>query len=270
MRLEIHGAQVPRVGFGTWQITGAGCIDAVRDALALGYRHLDTARAYGNEREVGAGLRESGVARDDVWITTKVWMDDLRPDDVRRSAEASLADLEVEAVDLLLIHWPSPDVALEDTLGAMSRLCEEGLVRHIGVSNFPAGHFRRALDFTRVLTNQVEYHPFLGQDELLEIADEHDSSVTAYAPIAHGRALRDPVLVEIAEAHGRGPAQVCLRCLLDRHPRTLVVPKAASHANRAANLDLDFELTGEQRARIDALPKDRRDFNPEWAPDWDA
>jgi 2,5-diketo-D-gluconate reductase B len=270
MHLELHGARVPRLGFGTWQITGDECAEAVRDALELGYRHLDTARVYENERAVGEGLRAVGVAREDVWITTKVWYDDLRPDAVRASAESSLADLGVDAVDLLLIHWPNPEIPLADTLGAMGRLRDEGLVRHLGVSNFPAGPFEQALALQPILTNQVEYHPFLSQDALLAIAQARDSSVTAYAPLGRGRALRDPTLREIAAAHGRGPAAVCLRWLLDHHPRTLVLPKAASHANRVANLDLGFSLTDEERARIDALPKDRRDFSPSWALDWDA
>jgi 2,5-diketo-D-gluconate reductase B len=268
MDLELHGARFPRIGLGTWQLDDPA--ESVRHALELGYRHIDTARMYGNEREVGEGLRASGVPRDEVWVTTKVWQDDLEPHRVRASTEASLADLGLEVVDLLLIHWPSKTVPLADTLGAMVALRDEGLIRHLGVSNFPPGDFRAALELAPVLTNQVEYHPFLGQDRLLALADEHDSSVTAYAPIAHGKALRDLVLREIAQAHGVGPAQVALRWLLDHHPRTVVVPKASSPASREANLALSFSLSPEETARIGALPKDQRDFTPSSGPDdWD-
>jgi 2,5-diketo-D-gluconate reductase B len=269
MHLELQGTRVPRIGFGTWQITGRACSEAVEDALALGYRHIDTARVYDNEREVGTGLSASGINRDEVWITTKIPYGDLARDRVRAAAEGSLRDLGLDRVDLLLIHWPNPSVQLEETLDAMRELRDEGLVSHLGVSNFPPGLFRHALELAPILTNQVEFHPFLAQDALLRIAGEHESSVTAYAPLAQGEVAHDPVLTEIGEAHGRSAAQVALRWLLD-HDRALVVPKAAGHRNRAANLDVNFELDAEERARIDALPKDRREFDPSWAPDWDS
>jgi 2,5-diketo-D-gluconate reductase B len=161
-------------------------------------------------------------------------------------------------------------VPLERTLGAMERLREEGLTRHIGVSNFPPGTFREALSLARIFTNQVEFHPYLGQEELIAIAREHDSSVTAYSPVARGKVLHDPTIAEIAREHGTAPAQVALRWLLEQE-RVIAVPKAAGHANRAANLEaLELELGAEDRARIDALPKDRRYSDPGWAPDWDA
>lgn len=270
MDLDLHGDRVARLGFGTWKLTGEECVRGVLDALEIGYRHLDTARMYENEREVGRAIADSGVDRGDMWVTTKVWYDDLEPARLRASAEASLRDLGLDHVDLLLIHWPNADVPLEATLDAMHALREEGRVRHVGVSNFPPGLFRRALDHGPVFTNQVEFHPFLAQDELLAIAAERDSSVTAYSPIAHGRALRDGTLREIGDRHGKGPAQVALRYLLDT-PRTLVIPKASSHENRLANFGVfDFELASHEREAIDALPKDRRESDPDWAPDWDA
>jgi 2,5-diketo-D-gluconate reductase B len=268
--LEVQGTQVPRLGFGTWQIVGPECVTAVRDALEMGYRHVDTARAYDNEREVGAGLAAAGVPREDVFLTTKVWMDDAAPDRVRASAESSLRDLAVDYVDLLLLHWPQPRVPVERTLEAMMALRDAGAVRHIGVSNFPAGLLRRAVDVAPVFCNQVEYHPYLGQDEILALAEEHDFMVTAYAPLGHGAVPDDPVLEEIGAAHGKTGAQVALRWLVDQ-PRVTTVPKAASHENRAANFDIwDFELSHDERERIDSLPKDRREFDPAWAPDWAA
>ena len=259
---------MPRLGFGTWQIVGRDCVEAVRDALELGYRHVDTARAYDNEAEVGRAIRESGIPREEIFLTTKVWMDDAEPSRVRASAEASLRDLGSDYVDLLLLHWPNPDVPVERTLEAMLELVERGAVRHAGVSNFPPGHLRRALDAGPVFCDQVEYHALLGQRELLEIAAEQDLMITAYAPFGHGAVLREPALAEIGRAHGKSPAQVALRWLLDQ-PRVSTIPKAASHRNRAANLEVwDFGLSDDERERIDALPKDQREFDPGWAPDW--
>jgi 2,5-diketo-D-gluconate reductase B len=261
---------LPRLGLGTWQITGPECVDAVSQALEIGYRHIDTARAYENELEVGRGLAESGVPRDEIFVTTKVPHTRLKPDQVRESAESSLRDLGLDRVDLILAHWPNPDVPLQDTLEAFVRLQEEGLTQLIGVSNFPPGLFAQALELAPIATNQVEYHPFLGQDRLLELAEEHDAFITAYSPLAHGKVADDALLQEIGASHGKSAGQVALRWLLDQ-PRVVAVPKAASTARRAENLDVfDFELTPEERARIAALPKDRREIDPPWAPDWNA
>jgi 2,5-diketo-D-gluconate reductase B len=268
--VRVRGVEVPRIGFGTWQIIGRDCIEAVRDALALGYRHLDTARAYENERDVGRGLAESGVPREEVFISTKVWMGDVAPERLRRSLEGSLRDLRTDYVDLLLIHWPNPDVPLADTLGEMERLAGEGMLRQLGVSNFPVGMLREAVEIAPVFCDQVEYHVYLGQERLLELARERDILVSAYAPFGHGEVLSDRVLREIGAAHRRVPAQVALRWLIEQD-RVCALPKAASHRNRVANLDVfDFELSDEERARIDALPKDRRSIDTPWAPDWDA
>jgi 2,5-diketo-D-gluconate reductase B len=260
---------IPPLGFGTWLIKGRDCTEGVEDALSLGYRHVDTARAYENEAEVGEGLARSGVPRDEVWLTTKLWRAGLRRDEVREQLEGSLRALATDHVDLLLIHWPNDDVPLDETLGAMAELRDEGKVRHLGVSNFPVRLLREAAGIEPIYTNQVEYHANLGQDKLLGACRELGVIVTAYSPFAHGELLRDPVLTEIAEAHGATPAQVALRWLLDQ-PDVVTVPKASSHENRKANLGaLDLELTDEDRRRIDELPKDRRTASPGWAPDWD-
>ena len=267
--LTVHGIDIPRVGFGTWRMTGADAYAGVRHALELGYRHIDTARAYGNEREVGRALRDSGLPRGEIFVTTKVWLDDVAPERARASAEASLRDLGLDHVDLLLQHWPNPDVAVEDSVGALEELRQEGRTRLIGVSNFPPGLFRRALEIAPVATNQVEFHPLLGQDELLAIARQAGISITAYSPLAQGDVARDRTLAEIGERHGRSAGQVALRYLLDK-PGTIVLPKSSSERRRAENLAIfDFELTAEDRARVDALPKDRRQTNPSWAPKWD-
>jgi 2,5-diketo-D-gluconate reductase B len=267
--LRAQGTEIPRIGFGTWQLQGEECVEAVRDALELGYRHIDTARVYDNERSVGRAIAEAGVSREDVWLTTKVWHDDLTRDRLHASLENSLLDLRTDYVDLLLIHWPSPRVPLEESLAEMQRLREAGRIRHIGVSNFPAGMLGRALELAPILCDQVEYHPVLGQDRLLRLARERDVVVAAYAPFAHGEVHDDPVLTEIGEAYGKSAGQVALRWLIEQE-NVVAIPKAASHENRVANLEVfDFELTGADRERIASLPKDRRRFDTSWAPDWD-
>ncbi len=267
--VSAQGAEVPKIGFGTWQINGRECTEAVRDALELGYRHVDTAAAYDNEREVGRAIAESGVDREEIWLTTKVWMDDVSRDRLRASAENSLRDLGTGYVDLLLIHWPNQSVPIEETMRAMTALRERGRIRHIGVSNYTPRLLEEALGHAPILCNQVEYHVGLGQERLLALAEERDLVIAAYAPFAHGEIFEEPVLQEIGEAHDKSAGQVALRWLIEQD-RVVAIPKAASHENRVANLDVfDFELTGEERARIDALPKDQRRFDTSWAPDWE-
>lgn len=267
--LTVQGVTIPKLGFGTWQITGPDCVEAVRDALELGYDHIDTARAYENEAEVGQGLHDSGRNRDEIFLTTKLWYADLSAIGVHDQIEHSLRDLRTEYVDLLLIHWPNPEIPLRETLEAMLQAREAGRVRHLGVSNFPSVLLRDALRHAPLLCAQVEYHPLLGQPQVLEVAREHDLMVTAYSPLAQGEALRDPVIGEIAERHGRSPAQVVLRWLLDQ-PNVAALPKAASHEHRVANLDVfGFALSDEERGRIAGLERGRRTIDPSWAPDWD-
>jgi 2,5-diketo-D-gluconate reductase B len=261
---------VPRLGFGTWKLTGAECFTAVRDALGIGYRHIDTARVYGNEREVGAALAASGVDRSEIFLTTKIWMDDFEPTQLRAATEDSLRNLGTDYVDLLLLHWPNPAVDLERALETLVAMRDQGLIAELGVSNFPAGLLREALASAPVFCDQVEMHPFLAQDDLEEIAAAEDLMITAYAPLARGDVLSDPVLARIAAEVGAQPSQVALRWLLGK-PRVAAIPKAASRSNRLANFEVfEIELSDEQVAAIDALPKDRRHFDPAWAPDWAA
>jgi len=262
--------RIPTLGLGTWQLEGRAVSEAVHDALELGYRHIDTARMYGNEQEVGAGLRAAAVDRDEVWVTTKVWRDDLDPDRLRRSAEASLADLGLDQVDLLLVHWPNPAVALGDTLAALHRVRQDGLARQIGVSNFPSALLREAIAEFPIYCDQVEYHPYLSQRAVLDVAHAHGVVVTAYSPLGSGGLLREPVLAEIAGSRGCTAAQIALRWLLDQGG-TAAVPRAASAEHRAENLAaLDLPpLTYEERARVDALAQGRRFINPSFAPAWD-
>ncbi len=270
--IDLRGTAVPALGFGTYKLTGAACREGVLDALALGYRHLDTATIYGNEAEVGAALRASAVPRADVFLTTKVWVDRLGAADVQRSAEQSLRALGTDAVDLLLVHWPSRTVPLAETIGAMVRLQEQGKTRHIGVSNFPPGLFAEALALAPVACNQVEYHVFLDQARVQGLCETHGALLTAYRPLAGGALRQDPVVQGIAEAHGATPEQVGLAWLLAQ-PRVAAIPKASSHEHRVANLEaLDLVLSGEETRQLAALThQNRRMVNPaNLAPNWNA
>lgn len=262
-----QGSSVPALGLGTWEMSGDACVRAVEHALALGYRHLDTAQGYFNEVEVGAALRRSGVPRDRVFLTTKVRPRYFAPELLAPSVEASLAALGVDHVDLLLLHWPSHEVPLEDTLGALHALRERGLTRHVGVSNFAPSWVARAVATGPIFTNQVEYHPYLSQDALLRQADELDVLVTAYAPVARGALREDPVLLEIGAGHGKTPEQVALRWLVQQ-PRVLAIPKASSPAHQRANLELfDFALSEDEMAAVAALDRGLRlvdDFDHDW------
>lgn len=265
----IEGEPVPALGFGTWQITGKACREAVAHALALGYRHVDTAQAYDNEEDVGAGLRDAGVPRDEIFLTTKLWVEDLGPREMRRATEESLQRLRVDYVDLLLIHWPTENMRMEETLGAMRTLQEEGRTRHVGVSNFTPTLLRQAMEHARIFCNQVEYHPFLGQDRLREMARGHDLLLTAYSPLARGRVLEDETLRDIAGTHGKTPAQVTLRWLLQQE-KVAAIPKATSRKHREANFDVfDFELSEDEMDRIFDLARDERLIDPAWAPAWE-
>jgi 2,5-diketo-D-gluconate reductase B len=268
--IEVRGVCVPRIGFGTWLIEGDAAREGVLDALEIGYRQIDTARAYGNEKQVGEGLEQSRVPREEIFLTTKVFPGDYEPDAMKAAAEDSLRNLRTDYLDLLLLHWPDPNTPLESTLRAMNELREAGTMRQLGLSNFPAGMLATALEHAPVFADQVEYHPFLSQDRLLKVARENDVLLTAYSPLAHGKVPDDATLNEIGEKHGKTAGQVSLRWLLDQ-PGVSPIPKASSHERRVENFEVfDFELTPEDRERIDALPKDGREVDPDFAPDWDA
>ncbi len=249
----IKGEEVPSLGLGTWRLSGKECAKAVERALALGYRHIDTARMYRNEDEIGRGIEASGVDREDVFLVTKVWPSDFSHNDVLRSTRESLRKLGTDYVDLLLMHWPSESVPLEETLGAMKELQEQGSVMHVGVSNFPPQMVEEAARHATVFCNQVEYHPYKGQDELLEQAKDMDYLLTAYSPVAKGAVLNDRTLLGIGELHGKTSAQVALRWLIQQE-KVAAIPKATSEDHLKGNLDVfDFELSNEEMERICGL-----------------
>lgn len=268
--MNIQGTEVPKLGLGTFTITGQNCVEAVKDALQIGYRHIDTARMYGNETEVGRALRESPFDREDIFLTTKLWHDELKHEQVIASTQDSLRQLQTDYVDLLLIHWPSPNgVPLEATLDAMMELKENGKAKHIGVSNFPPSLLQKALDHAPIFCNQVEYHPFLKQHRLLKMAKENDLMLTAYCPLAKGDVPGNQRLQEIGERHGKNAPQVVLRWLMQQ-PKVAAIPRSTKHDNRVKNFDIfDFELSDEEMAEIHQMNQNKRKINPAFAPDWE-
>lgn len=250
--VTVQGVELPKIGLGTWRQTGEDCRRAVRTALDLGYRHLDTAQAYDNERQVGEALRASDVDRGEVFLTTKLDGGNRDYDGVLRSTEESLAKLGTDHLDLLLIHWPNRRTPLRETIDAMNELAEEGTVRRIGVSNFDLERLAKAREHSDapVFADQVQFHPYWDQTELLDYCSIHDVALTAYSPLAHGGVLGDEIVRSVAADHGKTPAQVAIRWAI-QHENVAAIPKATSREHLAANLDVfDFELSDEEMERI--------------------
>ena len=267
-----NGLALPAIGLGTWPMIGSECTQAVRQALELGYRHIDTATAYDNEAAVGQALRESDVPREQIHLTTKVWWDRLTPKAMRQSLEDSLRALGTEQVDLFHIHWPSQDWDLARSIETLVALRDEGKARSIGVANFPLGLLRQVVETLGAPLSaiQVEYHVLLGQQPLLDYARRHDLLLTAYTPLVRGQAAAQPVIQAIARKHGVLPSQVALKWLLDQDG-VAVIPKAGSRENQLANLAAsNVQLDDEDRAAIAGLPKDQRVVSPAFAPDWNS
>jgi diketogulonate reductase-like aldo/keto reductase len=268
--IEGSSFTLPVVGLGTWQLTGRDCSRLVQQAIALGYRHIDTAQMYGNEAAVGEGVRASS-RRNEVIVTTKVAPERLLPADLIRSVKESLSKLRFDRIDLLLIHWPNPRVPLADTLGAMATLKREGYVRAIGVSNFTVALLDEAAKATEVplLCNQIECHPYLDQSKVIAACKAHGMAVVAYSPIARGNAVGDKVLEHIAMVHGKTAAQVCLRYLVQQG--IVVIPRSSKVERLEENIALfDFALSDLEMAQIATLAKrQNRIVDWSWSPKWD-
>ena len=261
--VTVRGVEVPAVGLGTWRLRGDDCRRAVETALELGYRHVDTAQAYGNERRVGAAIRSSAVDRDDVFLTTKLDGGSRENEAVQRSVRESLDRLDTDYLDMLLIHWPNdkPPFSpvrlpggppLAETLTAMNELVDEGLVRHVGVSNFDVRRLdeARRLSEAPIVTNQVQFHPYWDKRDLLSYCRRNDVLLTAYSPLCHGGVLDDDVLRELGRRYGKTAAQVAIRWAI-QHEGVVAIPKATSRDHLAANVDVfDFELTEAEMERI--------------------
>ena len=263
-----YAGAMPMLGLGTWENDEPeACANAVATALDAGYRHIDTAQAYGNEASVGRGIERADVDREDVFLATKVWIDRLSYDDVLASTEESLRKLGVDAVDLLYVHWPAGEYDPADTFRAFDHLVDDGKTDRIGISNFEPQQVNDAIDHTEnpIFANQVEVHPLLPQTELREHCADHGIEVVAYSPLARGTVFDAPELTEIAEAHGVSEAQVSLAWL--REKGVTAIPKATSGAHIRDNLaSLDLDLDAEEIATIDAIDRTDRRVDPGFAP----
>lgn len=275
-KVPANGAQIPAIGLGTWPMMGEECTRAVATALQTGYRHIDTAARYENEAAVGEGLRAGGVPRGDYHVTTKVWWDKIGAGDLQASAEASLGRLGLDYVDLLLIHWPNPKIPLADSIAALNDCKRRGLARHIGISNFPTKLIDEAVRLSDepLVCNQIEYHPHLDQSKVLGRCRQNGMAMVSYCPLGRGDlggVMAEPVVKEIATAHGRTPGQIVLRWHVQQ-PGVIAIPKSASAERMRQNLDVfSFALTADEMARITALKRpDGRVVKLDFAPEWDS
>ncbi|MBR1223255.1 aldo/keto reductase [Bradyrhizobium sp. U87765 SZCCT0131] len=269
--IDANGARIPMLGLGTWELRGRVCTRLVEQALKLGYRHIDTAQIYENEREVGDGVRGSGLRRDEVFVTTKIWTTHFAPLELERSVKESLARLRMGEVDLLLLHWPNPQVPLAETVGALARMRELGLARHIGVSNFTVALIAEAVAAcpAPLVCDQVEYHPFLSQTRVLDACRRNGMALVAYSPIAKGKVKGEATLARIGRAHGKSAAQVCLRWLVQQN--VVAIPRTSRVERLSENLAIfDFALADAEMDEIFALASPTgRLTNFAFAPKWD-
>ena len=269
--VEANGARIPAIGLGTWELRGRICARLVEQALRRGYRHIDTAQIYENEREVGEGLRASKVKRDEIFVTTKVWTTHFAPNDLERSTKESLTKLRLAEVDLLLLHWPNPRVPLAETLGALANVRKLGMARHIGVSNFTVALIEEAVAACSepLACDQVEYHPYLDQTKVREACARQGMAVVAYSPVAKGRIKNDQTLARIGQDHGKSAAQVCLRWLIQQN--VSAIPRTSRIERLSENIDIfDFVLSDEEMIEISAMANAKgrlTDFG--FAPKWD-
>lgn len=264
---------IPKIGFGTFRLKGQEVIDAVKSAMELGYRHIDTAQMYDNEAEIGQAIRESGVNREDLFITTKVWFDRLKGDDLINSLEESVGRLGLAQVDLALIHWPSPDdeTPMTEYISALDQARQGGLTRFIGISNFTKAQVDEALSVPggdQIVTNQIEVHPYLANRNLTQHCQSKGLQVTGYMPLAVGKVMKDPVLQEIAKNHKVTPAEIALAWVASRD--IVVIPSSTKPNHQKANFEaMNLKLSTDELAQIDKLDRGERIANPDFAPAWD-
>jgi len=271
--VNANGASIPALGFGTFRMPGADVLRVLPKALETGFRHVDTAQVYGNEVEVGEAIFGSGIARADIFLTTKVWVDKFARKDLLASVEESLRKLRTDYVDLLLLHWPQSPMPLAEQIGALNEVVKAGKVRHIGVSNYNTELMAEAVRLSEVpiVTNQVEYHPYLDQSAVLKAARKLGMAITAYYAMANGDVPKDELLREIGDSYGKTAAQVVLRWLIQQ-PGVIALSKTATESRLAENFDIfDFVLSDADMAAIHGLARpDGRIVNPgHLAPKWD-
>jgi 2,5-diketo-D-gluconate reductase B len=270
-QLQTQGINLPRLGLGTYRMQGDACRAAVESALALGYRHIDTAEMYGNEEAIGAAIAGAGVARKDLHVTTKVWNENLAPDAMRRAFDTSLKKLRLDRIDLYLVHWPAPNMNLPAMFETLMKLKQESRARAIGVANFNVALLKKVIEEIKapIACNQVEYHVMLDQTALRKYMTAKSLPLVAYCPLAQGRAASNETLIAIGKKHGATAAQVALKWLLDQDG-VAAIPKASRAESQRANLEaLNIGLDDEDRQAIANLPKDHRCVSPGFAPAWD-
>ncbi len=262
---------IPKIGLGTWQLQGQDGVQTVATALDMGYRCIDTAQAYDNEEAVGKGIAQAGLPRDQMFLVSKVWRDKLAFDDVIRSTEESLNRLKVDCIDLMLIHWPNPDVAIESSLKAFDKLKQDGKINAFGFANFTTSHLNEAKNVNNdFVCNQVEYHPYLPQKKILNWLQDNGKFLMAYSPLARGKVLKDDILQGIAEESNCDASQVALAWLM-RQDAVMAIPKASSKEHLLSNLQShEIVLSDEAIKKIDDLQKqNNRLIDPDFAPNWD-
>ena len=266
-----QGVSIPRIGFGTFRMPGAECQQVVESALRVGYRHIDTAEMYENEESVGAAIKNSGINRKDLFVTTKVWHEHLAPAEIQRAFDTSLSKLRIDYVALYMVHWPSKDMDLVRVLETLIRMKDEGRTRAIGVCNFNMPMLKRALEElgAPIACVQAEYHPFLEQSRMLDYLRGKNIPLVAYAPLAQGRAATDAVLKAIGVKHGVSAAQVAIAWLLNQQ-NVIVIPKAQRFESQVANFAAaHIKLDDDDYGVIAELPKDQRYVSPAFSPIWD-
>lgn len=272
--VNANGAEIPVIGFGTFELAPEDALRMVEHAIQAGYRHIDTAQIYDNESAVGEAIAHAPVRREELFLTTKVWINAMRPGKLEASVEESLRKLQTDYVDLLLLHWPNPKVDFQAMFDSLNAVREQGLARDIGVSNYPSDWLGRAREASRapLVSNQIEYHPFLGQKTLQPMLREAGMALTAYCPLAQGRVFESETLKTIADKHGKNPGQVALRWLIQQDG-VVAIPRSSREEHASANIDIfDFELSQQEMGEIAGLADPQgRVINPEGlAPSWDV
>jgi diketogulonate reductase-like aldo/keto reductase len=271
--VSANDANIPGLGFGTFRMPGPDVLRIVPQAIKLGFRHIDTAQIYRNEAQVGEAIEASGVARGDIFLTTKVWVDNYKHDAFLASVDESLKKLRTDYVDLLLLHWPSSGVPLAEQVGALNAVKKAGKVKNIGVSNFNTALMAKSVELSEapLATNQIEYHPYLDQTKVLDAARATGMSITAYYAMADGKVPDEPLLKDIGAKHGKTAAQVVLRWLIQQQD-VITLSKTATESRLTENFDIfDFDLTSDEMAAIHRLarPNGRIVSPGGLAPDWD-
>lgn len=258
-----NGSEIPALGLGTSGLKSDQCTETVKTALELGYRHLDTAAAYGNQTAIARAIKESTIPRQELFITSKVWWTDLAYNDFKQAVEKILSELELDYLDMLLIHWPNSDIPLTETLKALQEVKAAGQAKNTGVSNFTINHLKKALSIAPELItdNQVEFHPTLYQKDLLDFAFKNDIILTAYSPLAQGEVFENSVLKSLGEKYDKTPAQLALRWLIEKN--IVAIPKASSEAHLKNNLDIfDWNFPVDAAREMELLDQNNRLIDP--------